>query len=151
MLTLYDYLVSGNGYKVRLLLHQLGIPFELVQLDILKGETRTPEFLQKNPNGRIPCLRLDDGTYLWESNAIQCYLAEGTPFLPDDRLERAQVLQWMFFEQYEHEPAIAVARFWLAYSGRPESVQDKLDGWHEQGPRALAAMEQHLDGRDWFV
>jgi len=104
VLHLYDYLESGNGYKVRLLLAQLEIPFERIELDILKGETRTPEFLKRNPNGRIPCLELEDGTYLWESNAIQFFLAEGTPFLPGDQLQRAQVLQWMFFEQYSHEP-----------------------------------------------
>ena len=113
MFTLYDYLESGNGYKVRLLLTQLGLPFERVELDILKGETRTPEFLRKNPNGRIPVLELDDGTCLAESNAIQFYLAEGTALLPDDRLRRAQVLQWMYFEQYSHEPYIAVVRFWM--------------------------------------
>ena len=99
MLTLYDYLSSGNGYKCRLLLNQLGIPYHRVELDIMKGETRTPEFLAKNPNGRIPALELEDGSVLAESNAILFYLAEGTPFLPADRLGRAQVLQWLFFEQ----------------------------------------------------
>src|SRR5512134_2353238 len=108
---LYDYLSSGNGYKVRLVLHQLGVPFELVLLDILKGETRTPAFLAKNPNGRIPTLELDDGTCLAESDAILWYLAEGTTFLPDERLPRAQVLQWMFFEQYSHEPYVATPRY----------------------------------------
>jgi hypothetical protein len=100
MLRLYDYLDSGNGYKVRLLLHQLGMPFELVELDNLQGESRTPEYLEKNPNGKIPLLELADGTYLAESDAMLFYLAEGTRFLPDDRLGRAQVLQWMFFERY---------------------------------------------------
>ncbi|MCZ6524358.1 MAG: glutathione S-transferase, partial [Alphaproteobacteria bacterium] len=109
MYRLYDYLDSGNGYKVRLLLSQLGIPFERVELDILAGETRTPEFLAKNPNGRIPVLETGDGAYLPESNAILFYLAEGTRFLPGDPLERAQTLQWMFFEQYSHEPNIATA------------------------------------------
>ena len=108
---LYDYLSSGNGYKCRLLLHQLGIGYERVELDILKGETRTPEFLARNPNGRIPALELDDGTVLAESNAILFYLADGTPFVPHGRVPRAQVLQWLFFEQYSHEPFIAVARF----------------------------------------
>src|SRR5262249_4409721 len=116
MLRLYDFLGSGNGYKVRFLLSQLGLPFEYVEKDILKGETRTPEFLAINPNGRIPVLRLEDGTHLSESNAILFYLAEGTPFLPADRLERARVLQWMFFEQYEHEPNVAVARFLLHFT-----------------------------------
>ena len=99
MLTLYVYLDSGNGYKVRLLLHQLGIPYRRVELDIDKGETRTAEFLTKNPNGRIPTLVLDDGTCIAESDAIIWYLAEGTPILPEGRVARAQVLQWMFFEQ----------------------------------------------------
>lgn len=99
-LRLHDYLLSGNGYKVRLLLSQLGIPFERIEYDIERGETRTPEFLGKiNPNGRIPVLETDDGEFLPESNAILFYLAEGTPFLPDERFERARVLQWMFFER----------------------------------------------------
>ena len=113
MLRLYDYLESGNGYKVRLLLHQLDIPFDLVEVDIMKGETRTPEFLARNPIGKIPTLQLEGGGFLAESNAIMFYLAEGTKYLPADRLARARVLQWMFFEQYSHEPYVAVARFWL--------------------------------------
>ena len=113
MLRLYDSLASGNGYKVRLLLHQLGIPFERVELDIVRGETRTPAFLARNPNGRIPTLELEDGTHLAESNAIRWYVAEGTAFLPPDRLARARVLQWMCFEQYSHEPNLATVRFWL--------------------------------------
>src|SRR6266852_815622 len=112
MLRLYDYLPSGNGYKVRLLLTQLGIPFERIELDILKGETRTPEFLAKNPNGRIPVLESESGQFLAESNAILFSLAEGTAFFPNDRIERAQVMQWMCFEQYSHEPNIATSRFW---------------------------------------
>jgi glutathione S-transferase len=150
MYKLYDYLPSGNGYKVRLLLTQLGIPYQLIQLDIEKRETRTPEFLRKNPNGRIPCLELEDGTYLWESNAIQFYLAEGTPFLPADRLERAQVLQWMFFEQYSHEPYIAVVRFWY-HSGTVEQNRAQLAERVDRGYQALGVMERHLAGRRWFV
>ena len=100
---LYDFLPSGNGYKVRLLLHQLEIPYERVELDIVRGETRTPEFLARNPNGRIPVLELDDGSWVAESNAILWLLAEGTPFLPDAPLERARVLQWMFFEKNDHQ------------------------------------------------
>ena len=115
MLRLYDYLPSGNGYKVRLVLAQLGIPYELVELDIVKGETRTPEFLAKNPNGRIPVLEVEPGKCLAESNAILAYVSEGTPFLPDDRWLRAQVLQWMCFEQYSHEPNIATVRFWITH------------------------------------
>ena len=108
MLRLYDFLPSGNGYKVRLLLTQLGIPFERVEINILKGESRTPEFLKKNANGRIPVLQLESGEFLAESNAILFYFSEGTNFLPADKLLRAQVLQWLFFEQYSHEPNIAI-------------------------------------------
>ncbi len=150
MLTLYDYLPSGNGYKVRLLLTQLGKPYELVQMDIAKRETRTPEFLAKNPNGRIPCLRLEDGTYLWESNAIQFYLAEGTPFLPAGKLERAQVLQWLFFEQYSHEPYIAVVRSWH-HLGTVEANRAQLADRVERGYAALGVMESHLAKRSYFV
>jgi glutathione S-transferase len=98
MIRLYDYLPSGNGYKVRLLLTQLGIPFERIELDIIKGSTRTPEFLRKFPNGRIPAVEFEDGRRLFESNAIMWHFAEGTPFLPSDPFERAKALQWMFFE-----------------------------------------------------
>jgi glutathione S-transferase len=150
MLRLYDYLPSGNGYKVRLLLHQLGLAFELVQLDLSKGETRTPEFLRLNPNGRIPLLRLEDGSLLAESNAIQWYLSEGTALLPGSRLERAQVLQWMFFEQYSHEPYIAVLRHWLLTGLTPERER-QLAEKRERGVAALGVMEQHLAGRRFFV
>jgi glutathione S-transferase len=150
MLRLYDYLESGNGYKVRLLLTQLGLPFERVELDVMQGATRTPEFLRRNPNGRIPCLELEDGTHLWESNAIQFYLAEGTPFLPSDRLARAQVLQWMFFEQYSHEPYIAVVRFWH-HAGMVEANRDQLEAKVARGYAALGVMETHLRERSFFV
>src|SRR5208282_866133 len=125
MIRVYDYLPSGNGYKVRLLLTQLAIPFERIELDIIKGETRTPEFLRKFPNGRIPAVELDDGKMLFESNAIISYFADGTPFLPVDRLERAQVLQWLFFEQYSHEPYIAVARF---FGIHPDHTDERRAG-----------------------
>ena len=151
MLRLYDYADSGNGYKVRLLLSQLDRPYELVELDIMKGETRTPAFLARNPNGRIPVLELDDGTFLPESDAILFYLAEGTPYLPDDRLQRAQVLQWMFFEQYSHEPNIATSRFWLRHleldAGRRAALAQK----QALGHAALGVMETHLAGRAFFV
>jgi glutathione S-transferase len=150
MLRLYDYLESGNGYKVRLLLHQLGIPFERVQLDITKGETRTPAFLAKNPNGRIPTLELEDGSFLPESNAILWYLAEGTPFLPEERLARAQVLQWMFFEQYSHEPNIATLRFWT-HQGWLGQRAALVPGKREAGVAALGVMEGHLAKRSFFV
>ena len=150
MVRLYDYLISGNGYKVRLLLTQLGIPFERVDLDILKGETRTPEFLAKNPNGRIPVLEVEPGVYLAESDAILFYLAEGTPFLPDGRLQRAQVLQWMFFEQYSHEPNIATVRFWMHTEMTPER-EAMLPAKRKLGYAALDVMESHLVRHDFFV
>ena len=108
---LHDYLPSGNGYKVRLLLAQLGIPFRRIEYDTARGETRTPDFLDRiNPNGRVPVLETDAGEFLAESDAILFYLADGTPFLPDDRMERARVLQWMFFEQYSHNSQNARAQ-----------------------------------------
>ena len=107
---------SGNCYKIRLLAHLLHLPLELVDIDILTGESRTENFLAKNPNGRVPVLELDDGRFLAESDAILVYLAENTPYWPEDRFARAEVLQWMFFEQYSHEPYIAVARFWKSIS-----------------------------------
>jgi glutathione S-transferase len=151
MLRLYDYLDSGSGYKVRLLLHQLGIPFELVELDIMRGETRTAEYLERDPNGKIPLLELEDGTFLPESDAILFYLAEGTPFLPGDRLGRAQVLQWMFFEQYSHEPSVAVARFWLKHLEMTEERRAALAEKQRQGRAALGVMEGHLESRPFFV
>ena len=151
MLTLYDYLSSGNGYKCRLLLAQLGIPYRRVELDILKGETRTPEFLARNPNGRIPALELEDGTVLSESDAILFYLAEGTPFLPDDRLGRARVLQWLFFEQYSHEPFIAVARFILHLLPPDTPRRAELPRLHQGGHAALAVMERRLAEHPFLV
>ncbi|MDJ0947494.1 MAG: glutathione S-transferase family protein [Alphaproteobacteria bacterium] len=151
MLRLYDYLSSGNGYKVRLLLSQLGLPFERIDLDLDKGETRTPAFLKLNPNGKIPALQLESGEVLPESDAILFYLAEGTPFLPDDRLERARVLQWMFFEQYSHEPNIAVARFWHMHGEMTEEQKALLPEKHEKGYAALSVMESHLADRPFFV
>jgi glutathione S-transferase len=150
MLNLYDYLESGNGYKVRLLLHQLDIPYRRTELDITRGETRTPDFLALNRNGRIPLLVLDDGTALAESNAIQFYLAEGTPLLPSGRLERAQVLQWMFFEQYSHEPYIAVVRFWC-HTGEADRRPDEVAVRRARGYDALGVMEDHLHHRDFFA
>jgi glutathione S-transferase len=145
MLTLYSMQLSGNSYKVRLLLAHLGISYRLIEVDILKGETRTPAFLAKNPDGHVPVLELESGHRLGESNAILVYLAEGTPFLPEDRLERAEVLRWMFFEQHSHEPALAAARWWLSLvrGGRELKTHD-IDHWMEQGYQALALMERHL-------
>ena len=151
MLTLYDYLESGNGYKVRLLLRLLDIPFERVEMDIWAGETRTQTFLARNPNGRIPTLALEDGTHLAESNAILGYVADGTPYWPGDRLARAQVLQWMFFEQYSHEPYIAVSRSQLLHQPATPDRTAKLTELKPKGLQALAVMDGHLDGRSWFV
>ncbi len=151
MVRLYDFLPSGNGYKVRLLLSQLAIAFELVEVDILKGETRTRAFLAKNPNGRIPVVELEDGTCLAESGAILWYFAEGTPFLSSDRRERAQTLQWMFFEQYSHEPYIAVARAWLHLFGLDDERRRQLPHKQQLGYDALAVMEGHLASRPFLV
>lgn len=150
MIRLYDYLASGNGYKVRLLLTLLGIPFERIDLDILRGATRTPDFLAKNPNGRIPVLELESGEFLAESDAILFYLAEGTEFLPKEALACAQVLQWMFFEQYSHEPNIATVRFWL-HSELTDERRTLLPQKRKLGYAALDVMETHLAARPFFV
>ncbi len=151
MYRLYDYLSSGNSYKVRLLLALLGIGYRYVGVDITRGETRSSEFLAKNPNGRIPTLELDDGTFLAESNAILHYLAEQTPYLPTGRLERARVLQWMFFEQYSHEPYIAVVRFWHMHDRLDQQHQEQIEQKMAGGYAALSVMDRHLQDRDWFV
>jgi glutathione S-transferase len=150
-MTLYDYLDSGNGYKVRLLLAQLARSYRWVELDILTGGTRTPDFLARNPNGRIPALELDDGTCIAESNAILWYLADGTEFLPAQRLARAQALQWMFFEQYSHEPYVATPRFILRHFPADSPRRSELPQRLNQGRAALAVMESHLKGRAFFV
>ena len=152
MHTLYSMQNSGNCYKLRLAMAQLSIPFTIKDVDILKGETRTPEFLALNPNGKVPALRLDTGELLSESNAILFFLAEDTPLLPADRFCKAETLQWMFFEQYSHEPYIAVARFWLSImKGGRELKSHLIDDWWERGYQALGVMERHLEDRDFFV
>ena len=151
MLRLYDNHLSGNGYKPRLLLAHLGLAYERIEVDILKGETRTPEFLARNPNGRIPVLELEDGTCIAESNAILFYLAEGSSFLPSDRLTRALILQWMFFEQYSHEPFIAVARHWIRHVEMTAAQRAELPARQEGGRAALSVMEHHLPISRWFV
>ncbi len=150
MIRLYDYWESGNAYKVRLLLTQLSTPFERVHLDIQEGETRTEAFLSKNPNGRVPVLEWPDGRCLAESNAILFHVTDATPMLPSDPWERAQVLQWMFFEQYSHEPNIAVLRFWH-FAKLLEENRESIPAKHEGGLHALGAMEKHLADRGWFV
>ena len=151
MITIYGMRASGNCYKLQLLLDQLGRHYRWIDVDSAGGATRTPEFLQKNPNGKVPLLELEDGRRLAESDAILCYLAEGTAFWPEDAWLRAQTLQWLFFEQYSHEPCIAVARFirgWLP-AGHPR--QAEVPALIERGKAVLAVMEQHLAGREWFV
>lgn len=150
MLKVYGDHRSGNCYKVSLLLQQLGLQHEWVPVDIMRGESRTPAFLARNPNGRIPLLEIDAGVYLPESNAILYYLADGTRFLPVARLARAQVLQWLFFEQYSHEPYIAVVRFWT-FSGQLDAHAAEVPARRERGHQALAVMEAHLQDRAFFV
>ncbi len=151
MFKLYDFLPSGNCYKVRLLLTQLNIPFERIDVNILNGETRTPEFLKKNYNGRVPVLEISSGLLLAESNAILFYLSENTDFLPNDSFEKAQVLQWLFFEQYSHEPNIATSRYWISILGKAEEYRDALKEKRERGYAALGVMERHLRDRKFFV
>ena len=147
----YGDLWSGNCYKVKLVLTQLGLPFEWVAIDTMKGQTRTPDFLARNPNGRVPTVELDDGTCLAESNAILWYFAEGTPLVPATRLARAQALQWMFFEQYSHEPNIATSRYIIRYLGNPPERREALAARVEPGYAALGVMEGHLKAREWFA
>jgi glutathione S-transferase len=148
---LYNSPVSGNCYKVRLLLTQLGLEFETVELSVVDRSNRPEVLGDLNPGLRVPTLVLDDGRPLAESNAILWYFGDGTPFVPDDRYERAQVLQWQFFEQYSHEPFIAVARFWKSYSDRPEQFERQRERLLGGGYAALDAMEAHLDGRTFLV
>ncbi len=152
MYTLYSDQRSGNSYKVRLALARLGIPYSLVETDILQGESRTPEFLAKNPNGQIPLLEVAPGRYISESNAILWYVAGGSMLAPEDRIERAEALQWMFFEQHSLEPNIGAAYFWLCLiKGGRELQQHALEDWLENGYRALGVMEMHLAKHRFFV
>jgi len=151
--TLYSMQTSGNCYKPRLLMHLLGIPFRLIETDPREGATRAPEFRAINPNGRVPFLVLPDGRGLSESGAMLLYLGEGTKYVPNDRYERALVHQWLFFEQYEHEPQIAVARSYLhIYPDRKAKVTPELiAGWQQKGDHALSVMEKRLASHDWLV
>jgi glutathione S-transferase len=152
MYTLYSMQRSGNSYKVRLALAQLGVDYELVEIDILKGESRTPEFLAKNPNGQVPLLEVAPGRFIAESNAILWYVARGTALAPDDPIDRADALQWMFFEQHSLEPNIGAAYFWLALvKGGRELQQHALEDWMEEGYRALGVMENHLKHHRYFA
>ena len=151
MYKVYGDYKSGNCYKIKLMLSLLGIPFKWVDIDILKGETQTPEFLAKNPNGKIPVLELEDGTCLWESNAILNFLADGSEFLPTEPRLRTQVLQWQFFEQYSHEPYIAVARFIQFYLNMPEDRLEEYKTTHKGGYKALRVMERQLQATPYLV
>jgi glutathione S-transferase len=150
---LHQMQVSGNCYKVRLAASQLGTAVTLRNYGLLDGSTRTADYLAKNPNGRVPLLEFEDGRVLAESGAILWYLAEDTPLLPADRWGRAETLQWMFFEQYSHEPYIAVARFWLAFAPREELEKKRhlVPEWHAKGNAALGVMQTHLSSHDWFA
>jgi glutathione S-transferase len=152
MYTLYSMQRSGNSYKVRLALAQLGVPYRKIEIDILQGESRTPDFIAKNPSGHVPLLEVTPGRYLAESNAILWYVAGGSPLAPDDRIARAEAMQWMFFEQHSLEPNIGAAYFWLALiRGGRELQTHALEDWMEQGYAALGVMEKHLATRKFFV
>jgi glutathione S-transferase len=151
MFTAYGMSDSGNCYKVKLALEQLGLPYRWVEVSTTKGETKKPDFLRKNPNGQVPALELEDGTFLAESNAILAYLADGSPLAPSDRLGRARMLQWMFFEQYSHEPCIAVARAIVRYQPPDSPRRAELPRLRERGDKALAVMEQHLAREPFFA
>src|SRR3954463_11100027 len=152
MYKLYSMQRSGNSYKVRLALALLNAPYRAIEIDILRGESRTPEFLAKNPSGQVPLLEVGDGRYLAESNAILWYLAGGTSLAPESRIERAEALQWMFFEQHALEPNLGAAYFWLCLvKGGRELQQHALDDWMEEGSRALRLMEKPLMQHQYFA
>jgi glutathione S-transferase len=150
--TLYDYLPSGNGYKVRLTAKYLNIPYRLVPVDITQGATRTPEFLAKNPNGRIPLLEVPGRGFLAESHAIISFLAEGSELLPSDAWQRANVWQWLCFEQYNLEPNVATVRFWIKILGKKAAeLGDRLTEKIAKGYEALAVLERGLEDRKFLV
>src|SRR2546423_12243929 len=144
MFRVYGKSVSGNCHKVRMALEALALPYEWPEIDSVHGQPRPPEFLAKNPNGKVPLLEIEPGVFLPESNAILCYLADDTPLLPRDRLQRARVLQWLFFEQYSHEPYIAVARYLRRFHPDPASQRALAESKSDGGDRALAVMEDQL-------
>ncbi len=151
MYTLYEFPSSGNCYKIRLALAFLGLPYERVTIDITRGESRTEAFLAINPNGRIPVLEVGPGNYLPESNAALWYLASGTGLLPSSKLEQAKVLQWMFFEQYSHEPFIATSRYWISILGAENEYRDQLNEKRPGGYAALEVMDKHLQRNNFFA
>lgn len=152
MYTLYSMQRSGNCYKVRLALAQLRIPYRLVEVDILKGENRTPEFREKNASGRVPMLEVAPSRYLPESNAILWHIARSTPLAPDDPFDRAEALRWMFFEQNTIEPSIGAAYFWLSLvRGGRDLKMHAIESWSEVGYQALSVMEDHLEINRYFA
>jgi glutathione S-transferase len=151
VLKVYGHLSSGNCYKIYLALKQLQLPFEWISVDAVKKETRTAEFLAMNPNGKVPLLEIAPDQYLPESNAILHYLAEGTELYPSERYQRAQVLQWLFFEQYSHEPYIATSRFVMHFLGNPPERQADMERWRKPGYTALDVMNRHLESSKFFV
>ncbi len=152
MYTLYSMQSSGNSYKVRLALAHLEVPYRQIEIDILRGESHTPDFLKKNPSGQVPLLEVGPGRYLAESNAILWYLAVNTPLAPEDRIERALALQWMFFEQHSLEPNLGAAYFWLTLiKGGRDLQQHAFEDWMEEGHRALGVMDKHVAQQDFFV
>jgi glutathione S-transferase len=151
VITVHGFSPSGNCHKVRLLLEQLGREYRWIEVDMLGGGTRTPEYLAHNPNGKVPMLVADDGRVLVESNAILFWLAEGTDYLPADGWQRAQALSWMFFEQYSHEPYVAVARFICGWTPADSPRRADLPRLRERGHQALAVMERHLSTASWFT
>lgn len=148
---IYGDLISGNCYKIKLLCALLDISHEWIAMDIMAGDTRTEDFLDKNPNGKIPLLELEDGRFIAESNAILFYLSFGSDLLPIDRYLKAKVLEWLFFEQYSHEPFIAVRRFISKYQGMPADRQAEYDNKEAGGTQALGIMEKHLAANDFLV
>ncbi len=151
MYKLYDFLPSGNGYKVRLLLTQLQIPFELIELNIINGETRNPEFLAKNSNGKIPLLEIAPNKFLSESNAILYYLSQETAYFTQDKYQQGQIMQWLFFEQYSHEPNIATPRYWISELKQSDKYQEQIVQKRKLGYAALNVMEQHLKNHKFLV
>ena len=148
---LYAMTGSGNCWKAATLMQQLGIGFEWIEVDILRGESRTPAFLARNPIGKVPLLEIGPDRFLAESNAMLCYLAEGTPLLPEDRYARAKVLEWLFFEQYSHEPYIATVRFWVKFLGKRDEWREKIATAMEKGHAALEVMERRLEGHAFLA
>jgi glutathione S-transferase len=150
-MVLYDFLPSGNGYKIRLTLQWLGLPFEYREIDILKGESRSPAFIKKNPFGQIPVLELDDGTCLRDSSAILVYLTDGTPLFPAEKLLRARVLEWMGFEQTHVHRVISRARFRRLYPSAVPTREEEFAAWHAEGTDALRVLDGHLTDKAFLV